>query len=293
MQIEQLLYFRTIVEKKTYLEAADVLNLSQSSLSKQIMKLEKEIAISLFDRSKRQIKLTKAGEQFYRDSEQVMIQFSKMMNHLQEIKNDLNHEIKIAMLPIQAQYRIGEVIKKFRQQNPQIIIHTKEIEERDFHVEMIQEDYDILILREKYQSLRNFISIPIYQDRIVAVVSNKHRLANKNEISIEEIENEKLLLLPTYTKIKELCIKACEEAGFHPDVIKYARPDTILHDAKENEGIALVMETSLKLYQLQDVEILHFKQDMKSTIYIYVSKKARKRDAINQLLKSFGAMKMV
>lgn len=63
MQIEQLRYFCMIVEQKTFSEAAFLLHISQSSLSKQVMKLEQELDTVLFNRSRRQVSLTKEGQQ--------------------------------------------------------------------------------------------------------------------------------------------------------------------------------------------------------------------------------------
>ena len=61
MTFEQLTYFIAVVENDTYFDAAYQVNISQSSLSKQIMKLENELDMALFDRSSRSATLTEAG----------------------------------------------------------------------------------------------------------------------------------------------------------------------------------------------------------------------------------------
>lgn len=68
MNFEQLKQFVCIVENKTYLEAAEILHMSQSSLSKSIIRLEKELDLKLFDRSKRNVSLTNHGQTFYHDA---------------------------------------------------------------------------------------------------------------------------------------------------------------------------------------------------------------------------------
>lgn len=65
MTFEQLKYFVTLVEGENFLEVAEKLYISQSSLSKQIKKLEEELEVSLLDRSGRKAKLTEGGEFFY------------------------------------------------------------------------------------------------------------------------------------------------------------------------------------------------------------------------------------
>ena len=85
MQIEQLKYFISIIEHQTYLQAAEVLNISQSSLSKKIIALENELDIILFDRSKRSIVLTEAGKVFYEESQKMILCYEEMLHtiHLQ------------------------------------------------------------------------------------------------------------------------------------------------------------------------------------------------------------------
>ena len=68
MTFEQLQCFIASVEEKTFLDAAHSLYISQSSLSKQIMKLEQELGVMLWDRSRRKAGLTEAGNIFYQDA---------------------------------------------------------------------------------------------------------------------------------------------------------------------------------------------------------------------------------
>ena len=68
MTFDQIQYFIAIAECNTYFDAAEELNISQSALSKQIIKLEKELGVALLDRSRRKASLTPAGETFYQDA---------------------------------------------------------------------------------------------------------------------------------------------------------------------------------------------------------------------------------
>ena len=66
MEIRQIQYFLSIVDTGSFSAAADEHYISQSSLSKMIIALEKELTVTLFDRSKRKVSLTEAGEAFLR-----------------------------------------------------------------------------------------------------------------------------------------------------------------------------------------------------------------------------------
>ena len=68
MTLEQIDYFICTAQSRTFFDAAEAMHISQSSLSKQIMKLEKELELTLWDRSKRTAVLTPEGEFFYKEA---------------------------------------------------------------------------------------------------------------------------------------------------------------------------------------------------------------------------------
>ena len=79
MTLEQIDYFICTVQSRTFFDAAETMHISQSSLSKQIMKLEKELDLTLWDRSKRTAVLTPAGELFYKEPLKISRQYHRSM----------------------------------------------------------------------------------------------------------------------------------------------------------------------------------------------------------------------
>ena len=88
MTFEQLQCFIASVEEKTFLDAAHSLYISQSSLSKQIMKLEQELGVMLWDRSRRKAGLTEAGNIFYQDALILLKQYSQSRNRLDRFRTE-------------------------------------------------------------------------------------------------------------------------------------------------------------------------------------------------------------
>ena len=82
MEIKQVQYFLTVAEAGSFSVAAEDLYISQSSLSKQIIALEKELGIPLFDRSKRKIALTPAGETYLKHARNIHAEYQVLMTDL-------------------------------------------------------------------------------------------------------------------------------------------------------------------------------------------------------------------
>ena len=82
MTFDQIRYFIAVMESNTFFEAAEKLHITQSTLSKQIMKLEKELDVRLLDRSRRRASVTEAGKLFYQDCLRLSDGYENMLGHL-------------------------------------------------------------------------------------------------------------------------------------------------------------------------------------------------------------------
>lgn len=102
MEIKQVQYFLAIVETGSFSAAADNLYISQSSLSKQIIALEKSLDVQLFDRSKRKVSLTEAGIVFEKHAHTFNELYKSMLVDVGEFRKT-SPEISIAAIPVIAQ----------------------------------------------------------------------------------------------------------------------------------------------------------------------------------------------
>ena len=127
MDTVQIQYFLSIVDKGSFTEAAFDLNISQSSLSKRIISLEKELGVKLFDRSKRQISLTVEGETFQSHAQTIYSEYLAMLAEIQPVRSQLDY-LSIGTIPILTQYGITSKIADFRKQNPQIDLNLEELD---------------------------------------------------------------------------------------------------------------------------------------------------------------------
>lgn len=284
MNIEQLYEFRIIVEKKTFSEAALFLHVSQSSLSKQIMKLEAELDVQLFDRSKRQITLTYYGEIVYEHAKKLLQIQEQMIKKLQEQKQGVDAELKIAMLPIFSQYDLSNRIEEFQKEHKNLNLQVIEMEERDLEYMLEQDVNDIYILRGDIKELQKFKKFPISEDRLVAVLPSTHPLCKKEIISLSDLQQEPLLLYPRYTMIRKLTEQVCQEAGFQPIIKRYGRMHTLLAAARKKEGIVLAMEQSLQMYQLEGLKVLSIQGPILSHIYLYVKPSALHKSSVRNFV---------
>lgn len=268
MEIKQVQYFLSIVEMGSFSAAADYLYISQSSLSKQIIALEKSLDVQLFDRSKRKVSLTEAGKAFEKHAQNFNELYKSMLVEIGEFRNTLP-TLSIAAIPVIAQYGITTHIAKFRAAYPDINLVLEEREASTVLPALTQNKYDLAFVRDYGVDTNQFSTLEVVADKLMVAVSKSHPLADRETVSLSELSNENFIMFNKGTLVYELAINACKSAGFEPRVFySTLRGASIIGLVASNSGVALMMEKVLNYYRRPDVVALPLEETFTSKIII-------------------------
>lgn len=125
MELRVLKYFLTVAREENITHAAELLHITQPTLSRQLMQLEDELGVSLFLRGKRKIVLTEAGMILKRRAEEMMILAEKTELEIGSQNGEVNGEIMISCGITDATQTLGNLIKEFHNIYPQSIFHIR------------------------------------------------------------------------------------------------------------------------------------------------------------------------
>jgi len=162
MEIRQIQYFLSIVETGSFSAAADEHYISQSSLSKIIIALEKELGIPLFDRSKRKVSLTEAGEAFLEHAGKINVNYKAMVVDLNGYKSDTD-SFAIAAIPVITQYGITTYIAQFKDMYPDIHFTLEEIDGLNILPALEERRFDLAFTRHNFLDHEKFTSLEIHK----------------------------------------------------------------------------------------------------------------------------------
>ena len=260
MTFEQLDYFIRTVESETFFDAAESLHITQSTLSKQIMKLERELNIKLFDRSKRSATVTEAGQLFYKEAIKLSSQYHEMLSRMTQFHLQTNLQLHLGTLPILTQYNLTPLLRNFAEQNKDISFSLDDVEEKELLLGFAQNRFDLIIARANMLDLMNCHFYPLANDRLTVIVPSRHRFSQKSSISLEELAYESFILMPSYTSIHQLCKNLFENFHISPTIIRTARMESIISAVAIGEGISLLPEQNFKLFQSKNVVAIPLKQ---------------------------------
>jgi LysR family transcriptional regulator, transcription activator of glutamate synthase operon len=184
MDLRQIQYFLAIVEHGSFTEAADFYFISQSSLSKKIIALEEELGITLFDRSKRNVSLTQAGEAFLIHAQQLAGTFQSMMFDMEHFTVEKEY-ISIGAIPVITEYGIPSLIARFRTLKPKIEFQMVEVDGINILPALDKLRFDLAITRQNYLDYDKYEAVLISEDQFLVAVSKHHPFADRKSVSLQ------------------------------------------------------------------------------------------------------------
>ena len=241
MDIDYIHEFVVLADTGNYMEAADKLFLTQSSLTRHIQKLEAALGVLLFDRSTRHIELNKYGNLF--------MPYARQISQLQKeytttFCNELNRErgtIRIGAIPVMAQYQITDILARFQQENRNFMLDIQEADSLKLIQMLRDEEIDFAVIRESDDASSAFCKIPITQDTLAALMPAGHPLAVKDHIELKQLYRDSFLLLGRDTFMYSLCVRECRSAGFEPHIAFTSnRVDNIIGLVSKGMGVGLL-----------------------------------------------------
>lgn len=220
MDLHRLRCFIKIVEEGSVSKAAEALNMTQPPLSIMMRKLEKELNVSLFDRSGRRLTLTRDGEFLYQRGKELIATTENMVKELVEHNDGMRGTVNAGCITSANLFIIPEAVKKLREEAPNIVIRVKEGNSSYVLNELRNHKIDIGIVRTIFEAEDLQISTLMTEQLLLALPPG-HPLLEKPSISLGDLRGEKFIL-PTSSHgsgIAEEIMEACQNCGFTPDVV--------------------------------------------------------------------------
>jgi DNA-binding transcriptional LysR family regulator len=243
MEMDYICEFAVIAKLGSFSLAAEELFISQSSLSKHIIALEKELNVKLFDRTSRKVALSEAGAQILPYANQVFEIKERITRIAAEQISRQKRVIKIASIPVMAQYDITGATLRFQKEHPEINLSISEYEQYEILRLLESGECELAFTRESHEESPFLEYTTFCKDYLVVVLPRSHRLSAEKALHLQQLENEGLLFLDKRTVLYKLCFDLCSGAGFTPKV-KYIGhlPENIIDFVSQGMGIALLMK---------------------------------------------------
>ena len=286
VDFRQLTYFTTVYETGNFTAAARKLHISQQGLSKSIQNLEREMDCILFERNKAGLRPTTLGTVFYDQAVQMIQLYEKSMKVMRQAKT-AHRSLKIgfASSTFGALKEIDTALVRFTEMYPEISVEI--FNETDYVCEEKIEKGELDVAF----SMGNFSASDIEMDflmkeMIYALVSEKHPLAKKRQLTIADLREESLITSDKNNKGYEILKADFQAKGFEPH-IAFTTGDIQMHFRLTQKmlGISLLPAHLLTLlsddYHLCAIPVTDLRE---REIYMFYKKDCKQSPDIKKLL---------
>ena len=243
MEIKQLMYFREVAKVGNISKAAEMMHVAQPALTLSIQKLERELSLVLFDRSRKPLALTNEGEIFLKRIESLIHQYDDILAEMRDLVNDQIGRIRIGVPPMLGAYLFPPIFSEFHQSYSGIQLSIIEEGSLEVKKKLISDELDIgVIMVEDEMPMLNLM--PITTHEVKVCLPKNHPLAHVEVLSMDMLKNESFILLNEQTYMRQRVLTLCKEAGFEPHILFSSNQiSTILRLVAQGSGIAFMLHS--------------------------------------------------
>ena len=263
MTIVQLEYIVAVDTYRHFAKAAEHCFVTQPSLSAQIQKLEEELGVKIFDRTKQPVLPTEPGVELIEQAKRILAECAVLTEMVDSKKNVLTGELRIGVIPTLAPYLLPLFIQAFAQKNPLVKLVINELT-TELLIARLREgriDVGLLITPLNEKGIKEDV---LFYEEMVAYISKKNSAYQKTYLLPKDIDPEKLWLLEEGHCFRSQIVNLCElrrntKEGSHFEY-EAGSLETLRRMVEINDGITILPElATLDLNKDQQDCVRHFK----------------------------------
>jgi DNA-binding transcriptional LysR family regulator len=219
MELHQLRYFVTAARSGTISRAAEILYLSQPSLSVQIRKLEKELGTPLFERLGRRLALTPAGRVLMPHAERALLEVEGGKNSVLDIIKPGAERLAVGLPPTLDPFQLVGAMAGLHAAHPELSLQLRE-ESSDSALEDLVETGELDVGLVRVSTSRSLLQYrPFRREPLLAFAAVGHPLLARGAIPVAELAGQPLITLKPGLGLGELVSSLCRRSGFEPHIV--------------------------------------------------------------------------
>ena len=258
VELQDIKEFVLLANLCNYQEAADALFISQSTLSRHIQRLEKELGNRLFDRTTRKMRLSNFGKMFLPCAQELVCVEHSFREEYREYSNQESETIHICAIPTMAAYRFTDILANFRNTYPQYRIEVEELVTLEGLFERIADGtVDFAMIHGPDEWDEGIGHFTLFDDHLVAALPLEHPLANMESLRLSALKNESFITPPATSAVVDRLESACREQEFKQK-ISYSghREDVLLSLVRNGFGIGILTRRTAEYSREEGVKLV-------------------------------------
>ena len=209
MNLQQLEYILAVDKHRHFARAAESSFVTQPTLSMMIQKLEDELGIKIFDRSRQPVVPTAEGEEILAMARRILSEVSLMKEYTAELKGEVSGTLHLGIIPTLAPYLLPLFIKPLAEKHPQLTLYIKEMVTDEIINKLHSGELDMGILATPLHEA-GLEEHPLFYEEFLAYASRNEKLRKKKYLAPQQIDPSQLWLLEEGHCLRNQVLNLCE-----------------------------------------------------------------------------------
>jgi len=210
MTLTQLEYLVAVDTHRSFARAAKHCYVTQPTLSMQIKKVEEELNVLLFDRSKKPVVTTEMGIQVINQARVILQEAGRIPEIIQNQKDEIKGELHVGIIPTLSPYLLPLFITKFVEKYPEVTLVVEEILSSEIIKKLKDDRLDVGILVTPLNE-KSIVEFPMFYEKFFIYMSTKHPLFTKELINLKELDVSEMWLLQEGHCFRSQTLNICGE----------------------------------------------------------------------------------
>lgn len=210
--LRQLEYVVGVADHGSFHAAARACHVTQPGLSTQIQQVEALLGVQLFERDRRKVLITPAGEEIIRRAREVLAAVSHLVQAAHVHSRPFSGRLRLGVIPTVAPYLLPRVLPGVRDRYPELTFLLHEGRTADLLALLHQGKLDLLLLALEAE-LHGVETVALFRDPFVVAAPASHRLVSRRRVRESDLEGEQLLLLEDGHCLRDQALALCNQAG--------------------------------------------------------------------------------
>lgn len=281
MELYTMNYVLAVADCGNFSLAAQACHVGQPALSQQIAKLERELGLPLFYRNSRGATLTEAGKEFVLRAREIVRRTEALEAEMTFYAGLHKGSLTLGIITSLQCIDFGDMLSSFCYNYPDISVNIIQEGTHRLVDLLLERKIDLAFLNRPTAELPQSLDFAkLGEDCYSLAVSSRHPLAGRKTISLKELGNEHFIFHQSGQVASELCLFACREAGFEPNIVcRSASPTTSLYMVQGGLGVAFLPSEEFLSRSLNGVVELKLEERIVKEVGI-----AWRKDASSPLL---------
>lgn len=261
MTITQLQYVLAVAEYKNFTLAAEKCFVTQPTLSMQIQKIEEELGIQIFDRSKKPIQLTDIGQKIVSQAKNIVNEADRIQDIVDLQKGFIGGEFRLGIIPTIMPTLLPMFLNNFIKKYPKVKLIIEELNTAEIITKLKNGHLDAAIAATPLQE-EKIKEIVLYFEPFMVYVPENHAKFSKNELEIDDLNVDEILLLQDGHCFRDGVLNFCKNTSPNAErkfKIESGSFETLIKLANEGLGITLLPYLhTLDLKESDKLKLKHF-----------------------------------